>query len=39
MICLEIIFNFIILSALAKRLYETKDAKKNNGLIEEIKKR
>ena len=32
-------FNFIVLSALAKRLYETKDVKKNNGLIEEIKKR
>ena len=32
-------FNFIVLSALAKRLYETKDIKKNNGLIEEIKKR
>ena len=32
-------FNFIVLSALAKRLYETKDVTKNNGLIEEIKKR
>ena len=32
-------FNFLKPSALAKQLYETKDKKKNNMLVEEIKNR
>ena len=32
-------FNFVVPSALVKKLYEEKDAKKNNKLVEEIKSR
>ena len=32
-------FNFLVPSALAKQLYETKDKKKNNKLVKEIKNR
>ena len=32
-------FNFVVLSALARYLYETKNKNKNNELVEEIKKR
>ena len=31
-------FNFIVPSALVKKLYETKNKNKNNKLVEEIKK-
>ena len=32
-------FNFIVPSALAKKLYKTKDAKENSELVEEIRNR
>ena len=32
-------FNFVVLSALARYLYETENKNKNNELVEEIKKR
>ena len=32
-------FNFVVPSALAKQLYETKNKNKNNKLVEEIKNR
>ena len=32
-------FNFLVPSALAKKLYETKNKNKNNELVEEIKNR
>ena len=32
-------FNFVVPSALAKKLYETKNKNKNNELVEEIKNR